>query len=95
MEPLRFDIFFQSATGHPPYDYQCRLACGAVPQTVGQTSGLPVTGPPAPVPNSASTTPGLSDQDARNAWLSSGTACQSQLINIPTGLSNYRTYHES
>lgn len=28
MTPVRFDTFFQTATGHPPYDYQRRLACG-------------------------------------------------------------------
>ena len=26
--PLNFDAFFRTATGHPPYDYQRRLACG-------------------------------------------------------------------
>jgi CRISPR-associated endonuclease/helicase Cas3 len=25
---LRFDEFFQTATGSSPYGYQCRLACG-------------------------------------------------------------------
>ncbi|MBM3853330.1 MAG: hypothetical protein FJ399_09255 [Verrucomicrobia bacterium] len=23
-----YDSSFAAATGHPPYDYQCRLACG-------------------------------------------------------------------
>lgn len=41
----RFDQFFNDATGHPPYDYQSRLAGN-----------------------------------------DSGTACRSQLINVPTGL---------
>ena len=45
MNELSFEEFFQRATGHAPYDYQCRLA--------GQGRG---------------------------------GVCESQLINIPTGL---------
>ncbi len=45
MSRLKFDNFFQAATGNTRYDYQCRLAGG-----------------------------------------DSGTACRSQLINVPTGL---------
>jgi CRISPR-associated endonuclease/helicase Cas3 len=52
---LRFDYFFQAATGSRPYSYQCRLACGE---------------------------PRNNETD----WLASGTACDSRLINIPTGL---------
>ncbi len=51
-----FDAFFQAATGHPPYDYQCRLACG---------------------PDARADRPDT---------LTGGITCQSQLINIPTGL---------
>lgn len=31
--PLRFDRFFHVATGHPPYAFQCRLACGEPSRT--------------------------------------------------------------
>jgi len=51
-----FDAFVRTATGHAPYQYQCRLACG--PQADPRT------------PNT----------------LRVGAVCQSQLINIPTGL---------
>jgi CRISPR-associated endonuclease/helicase Cas3 len=54
---LRFDNFFQAATGKPaPYDYQRRLACGE------------------------------RNDRSEDEWLASGTDCDSQLINIPTGL---------
>jgi CRISPR-associated endonuclease/helicase Cas3 len=42
---ITFEQFFKAATGHPPYDYQQRLAGGGV-----------------------------------------GRSCESQLINVPTGL---------
>ncbi|MCP5525501.1 MAG: CRISPR-associated endonuclease Cas3'' [Verrucomicrobiales bacterium] len=32
---MDFPEFFRAATGHPPYDYQCRLACGE--RSSGQT----------------------------------------------------------
>lgn len=54
---MNFDRFFKAATGHPPFGYQCRLACGERP-----------------------------DGEQDPAWLEHGAACQSRLINIPTGL---------
>lgn len=54
---MNFDEFFKQATGHPPFGYQRRLACGE------QQPG-----------------------EAAPEWLSRGTGCRSQLINIPTGL---------
>jgi len=51
-----FEAYFRTATGHAPYGYQCRLACG--PQADLRTPGT----------------------------LRAGAVCQSQLINIPTGL---------
>jgi CRISPR-associated endonuclease/helicase Cas3 len=56
MNDLFFDDVFRTTTDFPPFDYQCRLACG----------------------------PEASPQNRRS--LQSGTACKSQLINIPTGL---------
>lgn len=54
--PSDFPQFFRTATGHAPYAYQCRLACG-------EGANL--------------------DDDST---LVCGTDCQSQLIEIPTGL---------
>src|SRR6266542_1590206 len=59
---MSFTDFFEAATGHKPFDYQCRLACGDRP-------------------------PGEADAD----WLSGDTACESKLINIPTGLGKTAT----
>lgn len=56
MSDLFFDDTFRKATDFPPFDYQCRLACG----------------------------PEASAQNRQS--LKGGTTCESQLINIPTGL---------
>jgi CRISPR-associated endonuclease/helicase Cas3 len=39
MPPI-FDAFFQAATGHPPYDYQRRLACGEQSQISDSPTGM-------------------------------------------------------
>ena len=54
---MNFREFFKVATGHEPYDYQCRLACGD-----------------------------MGEGESESTWLSHGTACESRLISIPTGL---------
>lgn len=39
--PAKFSPFFRAATGHTPYDYQCRLACGEQSRTAGGDAGRP------------------------------------------------------
>jgi CRISPR-associated endonuclease/helicase Cas3 len=53
---MNFRDLFQETVENPPYDYQCRLACGE------------------------------RGTREKSEWLADGTTCQSQLINIPTGL---------
>ncbi|MEW5980201.1 MAG: CRISPR-associated helicase Cas3' [Acidobacteriota bacterium] len=52
-----FTQFFEAASSHTPYGYQCRLACGE-----------------------------RQPNESQQQWLSHGAACQSRLIDIPTGL---------
>jgi CRISPR-associated endonuclease/helicase Cas3 len=37
---MNFADFFQHATGHAPYDYQCRLACGGKPENLSTEEWL-------------------------------------------------------
>jgi CRISPR-associated endonuclease/helicase Cas3 len=39
--PLDFDTFFQTATGHPPYDYQRRLAGASEPEGTAPSGPFP------------------------------------------------------
>ena len=71
--PLLFNAFFFAATGHEPYDYQRRLACGERSRT---TCGEP----------SRTTCGERPDGETDVTWLAHGADCQSRLINIPTGL---------
>lgn len=52
--PSPFATFFRAATGNPPYDYQCRLACGepTCPEPVerGRIAGSALLEGRAPAP---------------------------------------------
>jgi hypothetical protein len=47
---IRFDAFFRAATGHDPFDYQCRLASGDLAWLWNRIAPPPLnTEPSAPI----------------------------------------------
>ena len=87
--PAAFDSFFSAATGHEPYDYQRRLACGEPGRTACGEPSRTACGEPSRTARgepSRTTCGERADGEIDAAWLPRGASCQSRLIDIPTGL---------
>lgn len=54
-----FETFFEKATGHAPYEYQKRLACGEPNEGKGQSQGVPCVSRLIDVPTGLGKTPAV------------------------------------